>query len=286
MKYIDTHAHVGFKAFEKDWVEVQQRTVAADVGTINVGTQLETCVRAIELAEIFNGKPVWAAVGQHPIHVVRHPFEPLPYRDLAEKDGVVAIGEVGLDYFRLNSTFDDPDEGPPLVPKGTEPEAIDSEEVKERQADMFGEFLTIARDVRKPVILHLRDEPGNFDAYDDALAILKNTGDGVGVAHCFGGDWAHAKRFIELGFHIGITGIITFPKSDVLAEIVRNAPLDRLLLETDSPYLTPVPNRGKRNEPLYTEFVGRKVAELRGITADEVFTQTTENARTLFGLHT
>ncbi len=279
MKYIDSHAHVNFKAFEKDWIEVQQRTVAADVGTINVGTQLETSARAIHLAEIFRGKPVWAAVGQHPIHAVRHPFEPDAFRDLAEKDGVVAIGEVGLDYFRLGADFDDPDEGGIGEHKDLEPD-----EIKDKQANLFEEFTTLSRDVRKPLILHMRDEAGKYDAYDDVLAILNNIGSGVGVAHCFGGDWDHAQKFLELGFYIGVTGIVTFPKSDVLAEVVKNTPLERLLIETDSPYLTPVPHRGTRNEPLYTEFVGRKVAELKGITTDEVFKKTTENALRLFGL--
>lgn len=279
MKYIDTHAHVNFKAFEKDWIEVQQRTVAADVGTINVGSQAETSARAVHLAEMFSGKPVWASVGQHPIHAVRHRFDPDVFRDLAEKDGVVAIGEVGLDYFRLNSNFDDPDEG------GTgERQTLEPDEIKDKQAHLFGELITIARDARKPLIVHMRDEPGKFDAYDDVLAILKNTGSGVGVAHCFGGDWAHAERFLELGFLIGVTGIVTFPKSEMLAEVVRNTPLERLLIETDSPYLTPVPHRGKRNEPLFTEFVGRKVAEIKGLSAEEVFEKTTENAVRLFGL--
>lgn len=281
MKYIDSHAHVNFKAFEKDWIEVTQRTVAANVGTINVGSQLETSARAIHLTEIFSGKPVWAAVGQHPIHVVRHEFEPDTFRDLAEKDGVVAIGEVGLDYFRIGSQYHDESESA----EQKEPvQELDVDDIKDKQAHLFGEFITIARDVRKPLILHIRDETGKYNAYDDVLAILKNTGSGVGVAHCFGGDWDHAQRFLELGFHIGVTGIVTFPKSDLLAEVVRNTPLERLLIETDSPYLTPAPHRGKRNEPLYTEFVGRKVAELKGITADEVFERTTENTVRLFGL--
>lgn len=111
MKFIDSHAHVNFKAFEKDWVEVQQRTVEASVGTINVGSQVETSARAVHLAEMFSGKPVWAAIGQHPIHAVGFPFENDAFRDLAEKDQVVAIGEVGLDYFRLRSNFEDPEEG-------------------------------------------------------------------------------------------------------------------------------------------------------------------------------
>lgn len=287
MKFIDTHAHLSFKAFDADWMDVQQRTAAADVGVINIGTQIETSAKAIHIAEIMHGRNVWAAIGQHPIHVLRHPFEPDVFRDLAEKDHVVAIGEVGLDYFRLNSTYDDPNEGPPLAVKaddGELPALLDPDEVKEKQADMLGEFVSISRDVHKPLIIHVRDEAGSFEAYDDVLAILKNTGTTVGVAHCFGGDWAHAKQFLDLGFFIGVTGIVTFPKSELLAEVVRNTPLDQLLLETDSPYLTPVPHRGQRNEPLNTEFVGLKVAELKGDSADEVFAQTTKNAIELFGL--
>lgn len=289
MKFIDTHAHLCFKAFDADWREVQQRTVAADVGTINVGTQVETSAKAVHIAEVSQGKSVWAAVGQHPIHVMRHEFESDVFRDLAEKDGVVAVGEVGLDYFRLRTTFHDASEEPPKQDEQsgeTKHVDVDPEEVKEKQAHMFAEFISISKDVNKPLIVHVRDEAGKFEAYDDVLAILKSTGSGIGVAHCFGGDWAHARKFLDLGFHIGITGIVTFPKSDVLAEVVRNTPIERLLLETDSPYLTPAPNRGKRNEPLYTEFVGRRVADLKGLVADEVFAKTTENAVRLFGLST
>ncbi|MBI4426717.1 MAG: TatD family hydrolase [Candidatus Kerfeldbacteria bacterium] len=287
MKFVDTHAHLCFKAFEKDWLEVQQRTIAADVGTINVGTQADTSAKAVHIAEVFQGKPVWAAVGQHPIHAIRHEFDPLAFRDLAGKDDVVAVGEVGLDYFRLQTTYHDPNEE---VARDDEQEGevksieLAPDEVKEKQVYLFGEFITIARDVQKPLIVHVRDEAGKYEAYDDVLAILKNTGSGLGVAHCFGGDWEHAKKFLDVGFMIGITGIATFPKSDVLAEVVRHTPLERLLLETDSPYLTPAPHRGQRNEPLYTEFVGRRVAELKGLSADEVFSQTTENAIRLFGL--
>lgn len=287
MRFIDTHAHLGFKAFDADWVEVQQRAIAAGVGTINVGSQALTSAKAIHIAEVFRGKPVWAAVGQHPIHAIRHAFEQDVFRDLAEKDGVVAVGEVGLDYLRLDQHYDDPSEDSSARP-GTGGEGgqavLEPDEVKERQAHLFGEFIQIAKDTHKPLIVHIRDEPGSFEAYDDVLAILRRTGATVGVAHCFSGDWAHAERFLELGLCIGVTGIVTFPKSEQLAEVVRQTPLERLLLETDSPYLTPVPFRGKRNEPVYTQYVGEKIAALKGVTADEVFAQTTENAVRLFGL--
>lgn len=289
MKFIDTHAHLCFKAFDSDWSDVQMKTAQADVGTINVGTQAATSAKAVQIAEAFKGKPVWAAIGQHPIHAVRHEFEPDVFRDLAAKDGVVAIGEVGLDYFRLQTTFNDPSEELPAAGEQAGQEravALTPEEVKAKQAFLFGELITIARDVRKPLIVHVRDRAGSFEAYDDVLAILKNTGTTVGVAHCFGGDWKHAKEFLDLGFMIGVTGIVTFPKSEMLVEVVQNTPLERLLLETDSPYLTPAPNRGKRNEPLNTEYIGRKVAELKGLSAAEVFAQTSENAIGLFGLST
>ncbi len=287
MKFVDTHAHLCFKAFDKDWMDVQQRTAEAGVGTINVGSQAETSAKAVHIAEIFHGKPVWAAVGQHPIHAVRHAFEPDVFRELAEKDGVVAIGEVGLDYYRLKTTYQDPSEEAPKDGEHAGEERtveLTPDEVKEKQAYMFAEFIQISKDVSKPLIVHVRDEAGKFEAYDDVLAILKNTVSSIGVAHCFGGDWLHAKQFLDLGFYIGITGIVTFPKSELLIEVVQNTPLGRLLLETDSPYLTPEPYRGKRNEPLFTEFVGRRVAELKDVSAEGVFQQTTENAVRLFGL--
>jgi len=284
MKLIDTHAHLGFQAFDNDWMDVQRRAIQSGVGVINVGTQLATSQKSIHIAEIFRGQSVWAAIGQHPIHAIRHSFDPAAYRVLAERPEVVAIGEVGLDFFRMKTTYDDPSEGAAPAQSAARVEQLSSDEVKERQAHLFGEFISISRDAGKPLIIHVRDEPGQFDAYEEVAAILRRLGAGSGVAHCFGGDWQHARQFLDLGFSLGITGIVTFPKSDLLREVVKNTPLENLMIETDSPYLAPAPHRGKRNVPSNVQLIAVRIAELKNLPVDHVQAVTTDSAIRLFSL--
>ncbi|MDA1334503.1 MAG: TatD family hydrolase [bacterium] len=270
MRLIDIHSHVNFNVFREDSDEVMKRTMADNVGQILVGAQYDTSLRAVEFAEKY-GDGVWAAVGLHPIHLDSfevddkeiagdvkgfktrpEEFDYKKYKELASHKKVVAIGECGLDYYRSDK--------------------------KEIQHKVFREHVRLARDVKKPMIIHCRN------AYDDLYQILKEEkGDEVGgTIHFFAGTWADAQKFLDLGFHLSFTGVITF--ADDYNESIINAPLDRIMVETDAPYVAPAAYRGKRNEPLYVEEITKKVAELRGISYEEVAKATTNNAIKLFSL--
>jgi len=275
---IDTHAHVNFQAFSADRNEVVKRTLAAGCWLINVGSNFATSTRAVEMAgEHPSG--VFAAIGLHPGHLEEgtideaetgakssvEEFDPANYRALAGNKKVVAIGETGLDYYRLS------EKNKPI------------EEIKNKQKKVFGEHLELAKELDLPLILHCRGSKENpTDAYEEMLQILEKSGEVRGVIHCFGGNFRQASRFIELGFYIGFTGIITFPKTEELKNIAKSLPLDKILIETDCPYLAPEPYRGKRNEPLYVEWVARKIAELKNISYEEVMETTSKTAKKLF----
>jgi TatD DNase family protein len=275
-RLIDIHAHVNFNAFRDDGDEVMRRTLDAGVGMILVGSQYDTSGRAIEYAERYP-RGVWAAVGLHPIHVGAQvhidaqeisasgvpgfssrpeEFDYAKYKELALHPKTVAIGECGLDYFRSG---------------GTQAE-------KEKQFEVLREHIKLAREVKKPLIIHCRN------AYDDLARILREEGAGEvgGTIHFFAGTWADAQKFLDLGFGLSFTGVITFARD--YDETVKNMPLDRMMVETDAPYVAPVPYRGRRNEPLYVEEIVKKVAELRGISLDEVARATVENATRIFHL--
>lgn len=271
-KFIDTHSHLNFQAFREDYDDVIQRSLAGEVWMINVGTQFETSRRAVEIAEEYSDG-VYAAIGLHPIHLFEHhvdeeetsfnargeEFNADSYKALLSRSiKVVAIGEFGLDYYHLP-----PDEDPELV--------------KKVQAEVLKQHLILAEECDKPAMIHCRD------AYDDLVRIIEEVNyHGTGEIHSFTGTWEQAKLFLNLGFYVALNGIITFDKTGRSEEVAKNLPLDRMILETDSPYLTPVPHRGKRNEPANVRFVAQKVAEWKGIEVSEVERATTENARKLF----
>lgn len=277
---VDSHAHLNFEAFDDDWEQVIGRVRQKQMKVINVGSQLSTSRRAIELAEQFDC--LSAAVGIHPIHLGdyrRDSQESAAHHDLvsqdakrafeqiaalAERPQVVAIGETGLDYFRLSG---------------------DIAAVKVKQREYFLRHLSLARDRQLPVILHCRgqaDDP--LAAYDEILDILRQQ-PASGVIHCFGANWPVAEKFLSLGFYIGFTGIITFGKKAGALELVaKNTPLDRILIETDCPYLAPEPHRGERNEPIYVELVAQKIAEFKRLPVSQVIEQTGENAINLFNI--
>ena len=282
-KLIDTHCHVHFQAYQTDMEAVIERSLAAGVGMITVGTQSTTSKNGLALAEKYDG--LWATIGLHPNHLhaqeffddaelppskrvtgkiktrAEH-FDPEYYRPLAMHPKVVAIGEFGLDYFRL-------------------PPGVDLEAVTSDQKISVREQLKFASSVDKPVVIHCRD------AHNDQSDLLQNEIDNGGlkrrgVIHCFTGSVADAQRYRELGFLISITGIVTFSKE--LQAVVKDIPLEQLMIETDSPYLTPAPFRGKRNEPSYVELVAKKIAELKNVSFDEICATTTANAVRLFKL--
>ncbi len=253
MRLIDTHAHLDDRAFDRDRPALIARLHADDIGVVTIGSDLESSRAAVRLGE--RHRHVWATVGVHP-HGAKwvSPGVLRELGDLARSSRVVAIGEIGLDYYR------------DLSPRDVQ-----------RQA--FAEQLKLAQALALPVVLH------NRDSADDFLATLRRAGKSHrGVIHSFLGDSALAGTFLKLGFHLGIGGPLTYPANSALRDAVRLAPLDRLVLETDCPYLTPVPHRGQRNEPSYIEFVAAEIARIRDISVDDVRRATTENAVRVFGI--
>lgn len=268
-KLFDTHAHVNFAAFEQDWRAVLDSCCAQGVAVTLVGSQFATSRRAVELAEQYPNDPVYAAVGLHPVHVSDQPqpFAAADYAALLASPKVVAVGETGVDYYRL--------------PAGREESEL------ARQREFFSEQLRLARQHQRALIMHTREHPTSPKAaYADLLSLLdreRPAGLPRGVIHCFLGTLEEAQAFIARGFFIGVTGIVTFgKKAEQLQAVVRALPLETIVVETDCPYLTPEPHRGKRNQPQYVEFVVRSIAEFKGLTYEQVSEQTAKNARALF----
>ncbi|RJR31613.1 TatD family deoxyribonuclease [Candidatus Parcubacteria bacterium] len=274
---IDTHAHLNFNAFKQDSEKIIDGCLKENTWMINVGSQFSTSKRAVHIAENYK-QGVYASVGLHPIHLsvleideaetgklitAAEKFDYQKYKELAGSSKVVAIGEIGLDYFHINP---------------------DDEENKNRQKQTFKKQLALAEELKLPVILHCRN------AYDEMLKILQSTANRQstdnGVIHCFGGTLKQAQEFIRLGFCIGFTGIITFgKKAEDLVKVVSLIPMEKILVETDCPYLAPEPFRGQRNMPLYVKYVAEKVAKIKGIEYNKVVEKTSENAINLFNLH-
>jgi len=253
MILFDTHAHLDSEEYDADRDEVIGRARAAGVvHIVNVGYDLDSSRRSIALAEEYDF--IYAAVGIHP-----HGADEAGSGYLAElakmaaHPKVVALGEMGLDYYRN------------LSPRPV-------------QKKVFREQLVLARELDLPVIIHDRD------AHRDLLEILRGTrpGPAGGVLHCYSGSWEMAKECLAMGFYISIAGPVTFPNAPKMKDIAVRAYLDRLLIETDSPYLTPVPHRGKRNEPAHVAFTAAEIARLRGMEAEDLSRMCTENARNLF----
>ncbi len=259
--YIDSHAHLDSKAFESDRQEILQR--AWDNGlkaiiSICVQDRLEGIEKALALTE--GEGPVFATVGVHP-HDARNlqPAWMTRMQELAAHPKVVGIGETGLDYHYMHSP-------------------------KDAQLSAFRAFLHLGRRLNLPVVIHTRT------ADEDTIEILdemldQGGGPLCGVVHCFSGDYPLAAKILDTGLHLSFTGIVTFPKAGELREVVKKVPLERILLETDSPYLSPVPFRGRRNEPSRVVHVAEAVAGILGTSKEEVGRATSRNTARLFGLH-
>lgn len=270
MEYIDTHAHLNLAQFDVDREAVIARLSAEGVGAINVGTRKQTNELAVALAAAH--EHLFAIVGIHPINVITadpddHGADaPEPtldydwYKKLAAHEKVVGIGECGFDYFH------------------------NSPDTYEQQHEVFLAQVALANELQKPLMLHLRNTPDGQgrNAYDDALAILKIETKVKGNAHFFAGTYEQARRFIELGFTVSFTGVITFAK--VYEELVRDLPLDMMHAETDCPYVAPVPYRGQRCEPWMVKEVYSKIAAIKGMNEEMVRAQLIENARKLYKL--
>lgn len=272
MKYFDAHTHVNFAAYKDDREEVILRAKDAGVSMNVVGTQLNTSKAAVTLAEKYDN--VYATIGLHPVHTTKsyhdpkeldeeHPpsggftsrgevFNPAEYETLGKSPRVIAVGECGLDYYRLD------------------------EDTKKVQTGVFIQHIGLANKLKKPLMLHIRN------AYDDALALVRAHAKVKGDVHFFAGDWNIAKQFLDFGFTLSFTGVLTFTHD--YDDVVKNAPLDMLLSETDAPYVTPVPHRGKRNEPLYIKEVVRAIARIRGEDLEKTAAQLVTNARRVFRL--
>jgi TatD DNase family protein len=254
---IDTHTHLDDQKYDGERDAVIARAQKVGVGTfITIGCDLATSRAAVTLAGRYPA--VYATVGVHP-HEVKEIADDwyTELGQLARQPKVVGYGEIGLDYHYNHS--------PPRL-----------------QRERFREQICLARELRLPIVIHTRE------AADDTRLILKeeNAGEVGGVFHCFSGDAMLAKAALDLGFYVSFSGVITFQNAAMLREVVKAIPLDRLLIETDCPYLTPVPHRGKRNEPAYVTLVAEKIVELRSeIDAiGELGEITSENARRLFKL--
>ena len=289
MKYLDIHSHLGFEDYGQDKEKVIERMKEMKVGTIAVGADLETSKEAVKVAT--ENENIWACIGQHPIHNIEknfhlgESFREEDYEELVKNPKVVAIGECGLEYYKLEG---------------------DIEWVKRKQKEVFIKQINFALKYNKALMLHIRN--GNkkdqahlptsdggqgeiFEensAFDDVYEILNKIRQEQGLAffrgnvHFFTGKLEMAQKFIELGFTISFVGLITYVHD--FDKIIRNAPLISLQAETDSPYITPVPYRGKRNEPSYVTEVYKKIAEIRGEDPELVRLQLLKNAKRVFSI--
>jgi TatD DNase family protein len=260
MHLIDIHAHLNFPEYDGDRGEVIKRIGEAEIGVINVGTDLKTSRAVIKLAE--ENDNMWATVGIHPStalgagpHAVLEETDFAELEQLARQPKVVAIGECGLDYFRLKD---------------------DDEAIKQKQRELFIKQIELAQKVNKPLMLHIRE------CYDEVLEILNKYPAVRAHAHFFAGNSEQLQRFLTRGDTISFTGVITFTRD--YDELIKQVPLDFLMAETDSPYVAPVPNRGRRNEPLYVREVVVRLAELKGISPEALAQQTLHNADKAFNL--
>lgn len=284
MKYIDIHSHVNFKAFDEDRDAVVVRTIEADTYMINVGTQVDTSRSAVETANKYE-KGVYAIVGLHPIHTGAsfhdekelgeggaeftsrgEVFDKEVYREFLKNPKVVGIGECGLDYFHMD------------------------EASIQKQKEAFIAQIELANEVNKPLMLHIRNNKNPsassgqeaHNAYKDALELLKEHAKVKGDIHFFAGSLEDAKGFVDFGFTLSFTGVVTF--SHDYDEVIRNTPLNMIMSETDSPYVSPAPHRGKRNEPIYVREIVKKIAEIKGLSEEEVAGTIAMNAKRVFNL--
>lgn len=271
----DSHCHLNFKAFADDAPAVANAMKNNHVSGLVIGCDMNTNTVAVDLAQSFPN--LWAAIGIHPTHVLDFPWDPIKMKELASEDRVVAIGEVGLDFYRF-------------------PKDVSKDDYIEAQYKTFRAAIQLAQDLDKPLVIHSRE------AYDEIIKELQNAFGNTpvdpdkprGTVHCFMGNRQQAQALLDLGFMIGFTGVITYADAEPeLLEVIKMVPLDRLLIETDAPYLTPEPyrtegkkNSGKppRNLPQYVLEVAKTIGELRDLKMMEVVTLTEQNAKKLLQL--
>ena len=306
-KFIDCHTHAHFAAFKDDYKDVIGRAVQAGVVVVNVGTQKDTSTRAVEVAREFP-ENVWSVVGLHPIHTEKsfhdeqelgaspstdstgspqassgftsrsEDFDYEYYKNLALDPKTIAIGECGLDYYHVSQNIEH------------------VAEIQRKQKETFIKQIELAKDVQKPLMIHCRGSTPSTgsgqagspqgDAFGGLIKTLEinksKLNDNPGIIHFFTGTMEDAKKLLDLGFYFTFGGVITFARN--YDEVIKTIPIDRLLSETDAPYVTPEPYRGKRNEPAYVVYVVRKLAEIKRVLEEEMAEQIWRNAKTVFRL--
>ncbi len=257
MKYIDIHCHLDFEDYDLDREEVISRAKENDIGMIIVGTNYLTSQKAIRIAE--ENTNTWAITGLHPTEIPCEQFDFDKYLELAKHPKVVGIGECGFDYFR------------------------DGYKNKRIQQEIFEKQIAIANEVKKPLMLHLRSGLNPVEnAYRDALEVVKKHSKVHGDVHFFVGNLEEAKQFIDLGFRLSFTGVITFARD--YDEVIKNIPLNMIMSETDAPFVSPKPYRGERNEPMHVMEVVNAIASIRGEEIDKVSQHLVDNAKKLFSI--
>lgn len=257
----DSHTHLNFEAFKDDWKEVIGDCLKKNIWMVNIGSQHSTSRKAVEIAENYSSG-VYAAVGVHPTHAhePEHVFDYKKYSELARgSKKIVAVGETGIDFFHSAEHF-------------------------EIQKRAFLGHIRLAKEFGLALVIHGRNsKDGAINCYEEILKIVKKEKVEHAVVHCFIGTGEDAKKFLDMGLYIGITGIVTFKNAPALHKVVRDIiPLEQLLIETDCPYLAPEPFRGKRNEPQYVEYVAKKIAELKKKSYQELMEVTFKNAKSFF----
>ena len=253
MKIFETHAHYDDEAFREDREALFDEMFANDIDTIiNVGASFAGCEQSVALAD--SHEKIYAAVGIHPEDVEELTEARMAWlkKTASENQKVLAIGEIGLDYYWMESS-------------------------KEEQKKFFKAQIELANKLDMPIIVHDRD------AHGDTLDILKETKP-KGVVHCFSGSKEMAREIIKLGMYIGLNGVVTFNNARKSLEVAKEIPIERLVLETDCPYLAPTPMRGKRNDSHYIAYIAEKIASLLDMDAQELLNITNENAKRLYNL--
>lgn len=254
---IDSHAHLDMDDYEQDLEQVLERSLQGGISNIiAIGIDLKSSIRSAEIAEKYEF--IYSTVGYHPHNVKDAGKDELKrLADLASKPKVVAWGEIGLDFFKEYSP-------------------------REMQINLFERQMGMATDMGMPVVIH--DREAHSQIFDIVRKYSSGDNGRAGVIHCFSGDYDLAMAFIRLGYYISIPGTVTYKKAMEIKEVAKKIPLDRMLVETDAPYLAPVPKRGRRNEPLYVIYTAQFIAQLRNMDFDEFAERTCENTRMLFGI--
>lgn len=261
MKFFDIHSHLNLSPLKERQDEIIKTLNEKEVGTITVGVDFKTSKDAVEISR--KGDNLFACVGFHPTEVLKQEFEIEKFKDISNDKKVVAIGECGLDYFRI-------DENNVLI--------------KQVQKEIFEKQIDLGLELNLPLILHVRPKQDTMDAYEDVLDILEKKNDFriKGDVHFFVGTPEIAQRFLNLGFYLSFTGVITFARD--YDEVIRITPIDRILTETDAPFVSPVPYRGGVCEPWMVEEVVKKIAEIKGLDIEQTRFQIIQNSKNLFNL--